>query len=30
MEYPEDEKPQVQPTAPAANEYGGDFGGVDY
>lgn len=32
MEYPEDEKQttQVQPTAPAANEYGGDFGGVDY
>lgn len=32
MEYPEDEKQttQIQPTAPAANEYGGDFGGVDY
>lgn len=33
MEYPEEEKQQVtqvQPTAPAANEYGGDFGGVDY
>lgn len=32
MEYPEDEQQvtQVQPTAPAANEYGGDFGGVDY
>lgn len=32
MEYPEDEQQvaQVQPTATAANEYGGDFGGVDY
>ena len=32
MEYPEDEQQvtQVQQTAPAANEYGGDFGGVDY
>lgn len=33
MEYPEEKNQQVtqvQPTSPAANEYGGDFGGVDY